>query len=261
MRDVHVATALAVLAGCASAGVDGDGSVPDSAGGHDAAPDGTPDDAAPIDAAIPDAVTLSERTFTDDTAVDFAASATSEATVEAWGAIAPVAYYTGGLLQRGSDSGTFTDPSATTWATVQGYPATGKSAITWLSAASWAADTPPSVGLTSGDTFSEWFEGEIWLEAGAWTFSLLVDDHGFVEVAAPGTASFTRVLNANWSTAGTGTFTAEAAGWHPFRYAIAEDTAATTAAASPSLSPDRRAHSTSAKPACRGSCRSISRPS
>jgi subtilisin-like proprotein convertase family protein len=220
MRDVIVATALAVIAGCASAGAGGDASPPDAS----ATPiDGAPDEP---DALVPDAIPsdamISSLSLTDDVAADFVPAASSETTVEAWGAVAPVAYYTGGLLQRASDTGIFVDPAATTWATIQGYTATGKNAITWLSQAQWGSDTPPSVGLTNPDDFTTWFEGEIWLEAGAWSFSLRADDHGFVEIAAPGGTSFLRVLNANWDVAGTGSFTATATGWHPFRFAVAE---------------------------------------
>jgi hypothetical protein len=221
MRDVIVATALAVIAGCASAGAGGDASPPDASGPPPI--DGAPDEP---DALVPDAIPsdamVQSLSLTDDVAADYVAAASSETTVEAWGAVAPVAYYTGGLLQRASDTGVFVDPSTTTWATIQGYTPTGKSAITWLSQQQWGSDTPPSVGLTSPDDFTTWFEGEIWLEAGAWNFSLLADDHGFVEIAAPGGTSFLRVLNANWDVAGTGSFTATTTGWHPFRYAVAE---------------------------------------
>jgi len=220
MRDVYVALALCALAGCASAREDGDAGPPDARTGDDAAPDAEPDaaiaDAMPIDG------TVEARSFTDDAAGEFVAAATGETAVEAWGAVAPVAYYTGGLLARGSDTDRFTDGATATWAQVQGYAATGRAAIAWKSSVLWANGTPAGLGLTSPDDLTEWLQGEIWLEAGSWTFSLLADDHGFVEIAAPGTTAFTRVLSANWSTAGTGVFTASAAGWYPFRVAVAE---------------------------------------
>lgn len=227
----RLAGALAVLAGCAAAENQPDGGtvVPDARGSDDAAPaDGPP---VPLDAEVPDAempdamlidAQLEARSITDDAFGDFASAATSATTVEGWGAVAPVGYYTGGLLQRGSDTGYFTDGTVATWADVLGFTATGKSSIMWHSAANWAADTPPSVGLTDGDFWSQWFEGEIWLEAGAWTFYLLVDDHGFLELAPPGSSTFTKVVGANWPTEGSGAFNAAATGWHPFRYAIAE---------------------------------------
>jgi subtilisin-like proprotein convertase family protein len=218
---------LAVLAGCAAAENQPDGGgpiVPDaSGGGDDAAPiDGAP----PIDAEVPDAMLLDAqleaRSITDDAFADFASAATTGTVVETWGAVAPVAYYTGGLLQRGSDTGYFTDGMTATWTDVAGFTSTGKNSIMWHSAANWVADTPPSVGLTDPDFWSQWFEGEIWLEAGSWTFYLLVDDHGFIEIAPPGSSSYTKVVGANWNVEGSGVFDAAAAGWHPFRYAIAE---------------------------------------
>lgn len=223
MREMLLAASVAALTACAQADGDAavdaprapDGATPD-AEVPDAAPDAEPPDAMTIDAAI------EARSFTDDAFADFQGAAASEAVVEGWGAIAPVAYYTGGLLQRGSDAGYFTDGTTATWTDVLGYTATGRAAIAWHGAASWATDTPPSVGLTDGDFWTQWFEGEIWLEAGAWTFYLLVDDHGFVEIAAPGTTDFVRVTSANWPDEASGTFTAAAAGWHPFRFAIAE---------------------------------------
>jgi len=224
MREALV-TALAVIAGCAAANSqpDGGGDGPPDAPAADAAP---PGDADSPDAAIPDAAlvdaSLEARSFTDDAAGDFVAAALDGTTVEGWGAVAPVAYYTGGLVQRGSDSGYFTDGPTATWTQIDGFAPTGKTSIMWHSQASWGADTPPSVGLTDGDTWSQWFEGEIWLEVGSWTFSLLVDDHGFVEIAEPGSTVYARVASTNWNVEGSGVYNAASTGWHPFRYAIAE---------------------------------------
>jgi hypothetical protein len=216
---------LLVLAACAHSTPSGGGDAGDDDVG---APDAGPrPDAAALDAGGPDAVPLDggveARSFTDDVASDFAATALTDSTVEDFGAIAPIAYHTGGLLQHGSDDGYFTDGAGATWAQVQTFTPTTRTAITWLTQGFWGPDTPPSVGLTSGDFFSEWFEGEVFLDVGTWTFTLLVDDHGFVEVAAPGTAAFQRVLSANWATEASGNVVAATAGWYPIRYAIAEE--------------------------------------
>ncbi len=226
---------MLLCASCASAEVtlDGSGGGDDGATPDGATPDGLADDAAAIDAmpidatpidAMPIDATLSMRSVLDDTAGEFTtgAGALDSTTVEPWGAVAPVAYYTGGLLQRGSDTGFFTDGPSATWADVMSYPVTARAAIEWRTQQDWGAGTPPSVGFTSGDDWTQWWEGEIWLEAGAWTFYLLADDHGFLEMAPAGTATFARVLSCNWSTEGTGAFTAGAAGWYPIRYAVAE---------------------------------------
>jgi hypothetical protein len=192
---------------------------PDAARAPDASPfDGAPaPDASPLDGGV------EARSFTDDLASDFASSAMVEATVEDFGGIAPVAYHTGGLLQHASDDGYFTDGPSATWTQVQGFTPTARAAVTWLTQGFWGPDTPPSVGLTNGDFFSEWFEGEVFLDAGTWTFTLLADDHGFLELAPPGTAAFLRVLSANWATEAAGNFVASTAGWYPIRYAIAEE--------------------------------------
>jgi hypothetical protein len=215
--------ALLMLAACATS----TGGQPDGGGGDDAPDAARPADAAAIDGTpAPDGSPLDgsieSRSFTDDLASDFASAGRVETTVEDFGAIAPVAYHTGGLLQHGSDDGYFTDGPSATWTQVQGFTPTSRVAITWVTQGFWGPDTPPSVGLTDGDYFSEWFEGEVFLDAGTWTFSLLVDDHGFLELAPPGTAAFVRVLAANWATEASGNFVAASPGWYPIRYAIAE---------------------------------------
>jgi len=200
MREVFVAAAI-VIAGCASVG-----DQPGDDGG---------------DGVGPDAIN-SNASLTDDSAADFAAAAMGETMVEPWGAVAPAAYYTGGLVVRGSDTGEFLDAATATWDQVQAFPATGTTAITWTSSVNWGTGTPPTLGLTSSNDLTAWAEGEIWLEAGTWTFSLVADDHGFVELARPATTAFTRVASANWPDPATGTFTAAVSGWYPLRFAVTE---------------------------------------
>src|SRR5688572_27705478 len=145
MRRKYLAASIAAIAGCAAAGGGDDAPAVD---GPPATIDGAPLDAGP-DAEVPDAAlvdaSIEMRSFTDDTPGDFAGATLVDATIEPWGALAPVAYYTGGLLQRASDTGVFTDGATATWAQVTGFPATSKSAISWHSIALWGADTPPSV--------------------------------------------------------------------------------------------------------------------
>lgn len=221
MRRPTLLAVSSLLCACATADVTGDGGA--GVDGPPASPDADP--GAP-DAASPDAMVfdaqIAMRSFTVDTEADFAGGTMTDATVEPWGALAPIAYYTGGLVQRASDTQFFTDGTTATWAEVMGYTPTGKTAISWLTSANWAQDTPPSVGLTSGEDWTQWYEGEIWLAAGAWSFAMLVDDHGFVEIAPPGSTTFQRVVSANWATESTGAFTATADGWYPFRYAIVD---------------------------------------
>jgi subtilisin-like proprotein convertase family protein len=205
------AIAIIVSAACAKAGNETptDGGVDDMSTN-----DGASDDA-------PDAMP-GEQTWKDDSVADFSMGTVSGAVVEAPGSIASAAYYTGGLLWRASNTQTFDSGVNTTWATVSAFTQTGKIAVTRSTSLAFGADTPPSVGLTDPDTFAMWFEGEMFLDAGTYTFEILVDDHGFVELAPSPTAAFQRVASCDWPTAGTGTFVANAAGWYPIRFAASE---------------------------------------
>ncbi len=209
---------------------DGGGAV-DAAATDGAAIDGGPIDGGPIDDAAVDGATATDAgtdgmpvtmMWRDDSAADFAMGTVDQVFVETYGAVSPAAYYTGGLLWRGANNDTFASGAGTTWATVVGFPSTGKIAITHATSLNFYAETPPSVGLTDADTFTMWFEGEVLLDAGAYTFEMLVDDHGFVELAPSPAAGFQRVASCDWPTASSGSFVAPTAGWYPIRYAASE---------------------------------------
>ncbi|MGE3763027.1 MAG: PA14 domain-containing protein, partial [Kofleriaceae bacterium] len=210
MRAVAIAI---VVAGCARAGNEAptDGGNADVAPTDDAGVDGPPSDAMPT-----------ARTWRDDAAADFAMGTVTSAVIETPGSIVSSAYYTGGLLWRASNAMTFETGAGTTWAQVSAFAPTNKIAVTRSTSLSFFADTPPSVGLTDPDTFSMWFEGEVFLDAGTTTFEMLVDDHGFVELAPSPTAAFQRVASCDWPTAASGAFTVAAAGWYPIRFAASE---------------------------------------
>ncbi|MCC7000451.1 MAG: proprotein convertase P-domain-containing protein [Deltaproteobacteria bacterium] len=237
MRRLHLMAGLAAavaVAGCATAKSGGDddgGQNPDvdasmSGGdggvvGDDAAlPDARVIDAQAIDAA-PDSST--PRQITDDTAAEFAGGTLTAAVIEPYGAIAPQAYFTGGLLLSASDSGQTGDAAAATWAMVQAFTATGKQSAMRSTDQDFGTAMPAGLGLTSGDSFTVWSEGEIFLEAGTWTFNQLCDDHAFLELAPPGGA-FARVVSTNWMAEGSGSFVAATTGWYALRAAYSEDT-------------------------------------
>lgn len=142
--------------------------------------------------------------------------------VESYGAIGPVAYYTGGLRVRASDIGVFGAAATTVWTEIEAMAFTGRTAIARGSSTAWGAGIPAGAGLTDGDTFTLAHEGEIYLEAGTWTFYLLADDHALLDLAAPDSASFTRIASADWPTENQGTFVAASTGWHPIRIASTE---------------------------------------
>lgn len=144
--------------------------------------------------------------------------------VESYGAIGPIAYYTGGLRARASDTGVFGTAATAAWTDVEAMTFTGRTKIQQGLTTAWGAATPAGAGLTDADTFTLAHDGEIYLEAGTWTFYLLADDHAFLDLAAPGSASFSRVASADWPTEGQGTFVVAADGWHPVHLASSEGT-------------------------------------
>ncbi len=178
-------------------------------------------DAGPPDAPPPDAATTAGF-FLDDNVGDFTGTLDG-AVIEPWGAVAPRAYYTGALRARASDDGVFSAPASTTWAQVEATLATGKVAPMRRLTTAWGPGTPAGLGLTAGDTFTVAGDGEIYLTTGTWTFYVLADDCGFLELAPPNTATFTRVVSATWPTEASGMFTAATDGWYPIRVAYSEN--------------------------------------
>lgn len=213
--------------------VDATGGDVDAASTDAAETDAPAIDASPTDAAIdaatdaatdgsPDAMPATQM-WRDDTAAEFGAGTVDNAFVEAYGALSPAAYYTGGLLWRGANNDSMGAGAAATWAQVMGFTQTGKVAIAPTTSLFYYAETPPSVGLTDADTFTMLFEGEIFLDAGTYTFELWADDHGFLEIAPSPTGAYGRITSCDWPNPSTGTFMAPAAGWYPIRYAASED--------------------------------------
>jgi subtilisin-like proprotein convertase family protein len=186
------------------------------------APSPRPDAPLHPDAPPPDAPDPMPGFFVDDSADDFAGGSLDAAVIEPWGAIAPAAFYTGGLRLRASDTGVFSNATTATWAQVAAMPLTAAVVPGRTLWTGWGAGTPAGVGLTDGNDFTLVYDGEILLEAGTWTFHVLADDHAFLEIAPLGTAAFQRVASANWPSEATGTFVAAAAGWHPVRLAYVE---------------------------------------
>ncbi len=208
-----IATLFVLCAGCAEAAT-----LPDA--GVDAPP--LPPDAQ-VDAP-PDATPTSPGFFVDDVAADFAGGTFVGAVLEAFDAIGPAAYYTGGLRVRASDTGVFTDAAATTWAQVEAMTFTAAVAPTTTLAPSWGSGTPAGLGLTSGDDFTLALDGDVYLEAGSWTFHVLADNHAFLELAPAGIPTFSRVLSATWPTEASGVYVAPTTGWYQLRLALAEQT-------------------------------------
>ncbi len=163
------------------------------------------------------------QALVDDSAEDFTGSF-EQAALQARGAIEPYAYYTGGVLQRASDSGVIASGGTTTWAQVQAFASTGQAAIARSTDLAWGSgETPAGIGLSHGDSWTLSFEGEVWLAAGTWTFQLDADDHAFVELAPADASAFERVVSADFPTVAQGSFVATADGWYPIRWAGSDD--------------------------------------
>lgn len=175
-------------------------------------PGGDPADAGIIDDGGNRTITLRA-----DTAADFMIPGTvhEALVIEPWGALAPAAYHAGGLLSHASNTQRFSNAIEATWAQVVDGDAAGTGFMT----RSLSGD-PPGVGLDSGDSWTYWAEGEIWLEAGTTTFLIDADDAGFIDIASPG-GDFARVVSATQGIS-TGAITVAAAGWYPIRLAASE---------------------------------------
>src|SRR5688572_20265006 len=156
-------------------------------------------------------------TLRDDTEADFRLEGVEVETlvIEPWGALAPAAYHVGALRAHVANTMRYTEVLDTTWDEVIAGPPAGTGFMT----RSLSGD-PPGVGLDSGDSWTYWAEGEIWLDAGTTAFVLEADDQGFLEIAGTD-GVFTRIANARQGI-GTGMFTAAAEGWYPVRLSMIE---------------------------------------
>jgi hypothetical protein len=243
MNRVVFVLAAAALGACAfdprgqsvspDASDDQDAADPDATSDPDAAdPDATPDpdagagpDATPDpDAGTgPDAGPLTGRMMIDDTAADFGRDGPTyvETRVEAAGAVAPRAYYQGSLCAGGSNSRLFDDGTTATWAVIPATPSKyGLSRTVDLNLPS--GGFPAGVGITDGGDWTLWWFGELYLTAGAHNLDLAADDHAFLELAPPGSDSFTTVLGTNVGTVDTATYNAPTTGWYGVRMALAQ---------------------------------------
>ncbi len=209
------------------AGADPDAGDPDAtpdpdAGDPDAGPgpDATPD---PDAGTGPDAGPLTGRMLIDDTAADFGGGSPTyvETRLEAAGAVAPRAYYHGSLCAGGSNSRLFDDGTTATWAAIPATPTKyGLSRTVDLNLPS--GSFPAGVGITDGADWTLWWFGELYLTAGAHALDLTADDHAFLELAPPGSDTFTTVLGTNVGTVDTATYNAPTTGWYGVRMALAQ---------------------------------------
>ncbi len=222
----------------------GDAAMPDAGAdaGDAATPDAATDDAA-TDAATADAATdaatdaevdagpIVMRTLVDDSTADFGAGppALVDGRIDAPGVFAPRAYYVGGLCTGGSNSRLFDDGTTATWAAIPAAIKVGLARATQLAVAS--GGLPTGVGITDAADWTYWFEGEVYLTAGGHAIGLSADDHGFIEMAPPGSTVFTKVVGVNAADGlQSAAYNAVNNGWHGIRYAVAQRTGAASIA-------------------------------
>lgn len=159
----------------------------------------------------------------DDTVEDFAAQghALDAARLEPWGAVGPGAWLTGGLVARAADEQLFVDLDGNEWPILEASNADGW-ATSVLYGRDYGLDGPRGLSLTSFDTYTYWMWGEVWLDAGNHTWSLTADDRAFLDLAPPGSNTYTRVAIGDFNSTGIGPYNVTTAGWHGFRLAMTE---------------------------------------
>jgi hypothetical protein len=136
------------------------------------------------------------------------------------GALEPPAYITGAVIARGSSPFTFDDPAAVTWDQVVDGAIGSRVGVIRTSDIQLGARAPVGMGIVAVDNWTIRGESEVFLDAGTWTFALLADDHGFLELSA-GAGTFQRVVDASGGES-TGTFVAPISGWYPVRFALCD---------------------------------------
>lgn len=187
MRCVHLILVL-VLAGCgfhSSPGGALDGSVP--------MPDGSDPGTLGFDAAGLKAGGLVDMT------VDAARNA-----------LTPNAYSYGGLVAHGLQNMRLWSRGDTAWTKLAGVTPSG--AGWWTGEHVTNGANLGYLGILNDGLMTIWFEGEVWLDAGSTeTFRINGDDVTFVEIAQPGSTSYTLLTDQNT----TVSVPTPVSGWYP----------------------------------------------
>jgi hypothetical protein len=183
--------------------------------------------AALHDGGGPDADTSSSgpHTWTVDTAADFIPGETSDLGVDPSGALTPAGYFYGGLALHAID-GTQIWHAGDPAPTVDTHAAASGHALWSGAQMSSVANTDLSTAGVTGSMFSAWVVGELYLPAGAHTFSLTGGAIAFMEIAPAHSSTFTKLLTATGGATVTAPFTAPSDGWYQVRAGL-------TAAGSP----------------------------
>ena len=161
-----------------------------------------------------------------DTAADFAApgSAVQGMTIEGRGSLTPDAYTYGGLVAHGLQGMALWQHGDTSWAKLDGVTPSG--AGLWRGQSLANSDVLAYLGITNKSMVTIWFEGEVWLEAGATeTFKLSGNDVAFFQIAPPGTTLYGPVSDNNAAAVSIPT---PETGWYPIRIGFADGDASSS---------------------------------
>lgn len=176
-------------------------------------PAGAPDAPLPIpDGGVPGMQNLGANEFKAGQLVDMTFDAVR-------GSLTPNAYTYGGLIAHGLAGMTLWDHDRTTWMS----PATANATVAglWRGDSFTEADNLTYFGVSNDQTMTVWFEGEVWLDSSsAETFGLVADDIAFIDLAPPGTFSFTRVMQSDPAKPTASVATPDT-GWYPIRIGFA----------------------------------------
>lgn len=151
------------------------------------------------------------------------------------GFVEPRAWAVGALDVRGANTRLFNDatPLADVWSTLRAAELNGAvagRALADLTNRDYGQGVPGGVGITANNpAWTVWADGEVFLEAGAHTFSLTGDGSGFLAIATAGDANGDGSLDdgefvsvASDDVAALLTVTVASTGWWPVRYALSD---------------------------------------
>lgn len=156
-----------------------------------------------------------------DTAAELAAAGHQRVAmaIEPRGSLTPEGYVYGGLLGRGETTTQLWTPADTAWTKLATLTPTG--AGLWTGEELTTALDLTQFGIRRNAALRTlWFEGEIFLRAGSELLRIKGGDIAFVEIAAPGTATFEPLLDT--SVTSTATVVVASGGWYPVRVGWAD---------------------------------------
>jgi hypothetical protein len=154
-----------------------------------------------------------------DSAAEFGAAGhvVKDMTVEARGSLTPNAYTYGGLVAHGLQGTKLWMQTDMDWTHVATVTASG--AGLWRGEALSQTSALAYLGITNNNIMTVWFEGEVWLDATSnEIFGLDGNDVAFIELAPPGTTTYTRVMKNGPPVAVATPVT----GWYPIRIGFAD---------------------------------------